>query len=340
MRYVRHHGTRAALLIAWSALVGWADDRVTLNLADGRGATSQVTGTIIDYTGKQLEIDIADQVRRKFPAEQVAAVETKYTADHVAADGLYAKQHYPAATAKYQNALKADERRWVRRKILAQLVRCYRAQNGFAAAGEYFLLLVKDDPDALDFDAIPLAWLPGESAGVETKAAEWLAKDDQPVAVLIGASHLLQSPQAANALPRLQRLVDHRDPRIATLANFQLLRALVATTDDATLQRFGEAIERAPAKLRAGPYYTLGRAWIQRNQPTTAALYLLRNPILYPQDHRLASESLLLAAESLNKAEQKPEAQRLARELATSYPQSRAGREVRSRAMEWELEVR
>lgn len=336
--YWRVVSVLSIVALIWSSAA--ADDRVTLQPTDGRGPPTQLTGTIIDYTGKQLEIDVASQVRRKFPAEQVVGVETKLTADHTAADALYVKQDYRAADAKYQTALKADQRRWVRRQILAQLVRCARAQNGFAAAGEYFLLLVKDDPDALDFDAIPLAWIPGESAGVETKAAEWLAQDGQPVAVLLGASHLLQSPQAAQALPRLERLVDHRDPRISILASAQLLRSALATTDEASLRRFADAVERSPAKLRAGPYYILGRAWYQRNQPTTAALYLLRNPILYPHDHRLASESLLLAAEALNKTEQKTEAQRLARELATSFPQSRAGREVRSRAKEWELEER
>lgn len=316
-----------------------ADDLVTHTGPGGRGPATQVAGQIVEYTGRQLEIEVSGGIRRKFNADQVVDVQTDCKPDHVAADALYAKQDYAAALAKYQPALTADTRRWVRRRILAQMVRCYRAQGALAQAGENFLLLLKDDPDAVDFDAIPLAWLPGDAAAVaEAKANEWLARDDLPAAALLGASHLLQSPRSATATQKLQTLVNQRDVRIAWLAEAQLLRGSIATIDEAELRRWADKITRFPQKLRAGAYYTLGRAWFQRQQPESAALYLLRAPILYPHDHPLAAESLLLAAEALNKANQQSDAQRLVRELAASYPQSRAAKEARSRAADWGLE--
>ena len=335
-------GKRGFCMAAWLMLAIYvapaaAEDTVVIQPAVGREPL-RVSGQIVDYNGRQLEIQVSGNIPRKFPSEQVVEVQTTYDPNHVAADALFAKQEYIAAAAKYQAALNKESRRWVRHRILAQLVRCNSAQGLWSQAGDYFLLLVKDDPETPEFAAIPLAWLASDSAGVvATKANEWLARDAEPVSVLLGASHLLLSPQGPAAVQKLQQLSGSRDVRIAALAETQLLRTSLATVDKAALARWDDRVPKFPAVARAGAYYTLGRAWRQRGDNPRAAIDLLRVPILYPNEHTLAAESLLLAAEALLSNEQQLESQRLVVELCASYPQSRAAKEARQRSADWGL---
>ena len=62
------------------------------------------------------------------------------------------------------------------------------------------------------------AWLPAlPPADLDKKSREWLASD-APVAVLMGASHLISSPERGDVVKRLESLTSAKDPRIAALA--------------------------------------------------------------------------------------------------------------------------
>jgi tetratricopeptide (TPR) repeat protein len=319
----------AFLLIANAAI---AQDSVSLSVADDGRPKAKLSGKVLDYTGKELLIELAGGVQKKYPGEQVVDIETRWTKEQTTADAMYARRQYNEALTQYLAAGRAEERRWVRRKILSQMIRCYRELNQPVAAGDLFLALLKEDPATPYFDTIPLAWLPGEPPpGMEQKARQWLFRDDQPAAVLLGASHLLSTADRPAALDQLNRLAASAEPRIALLAQAQIWRATFVTATPQQVSTWLERMDRIPEPLRAGPYLTVGRALAHHQRFEDAATVLLRVPILYSHERTLAAEALWSAGNALEKFGQKDEAQRLYQELSTNYPESRRALEMKGR---------
>jgi len=315
----------AALLLTSSAA---AED--TVYLASGSG-TTKVTGRILDYTGRELQLETFSGRAQSYPARLVQRIETEYADRHVAADAAMARRQFAEALALYQQALEAESRRWVRRLIVAQYVWCYRALGQWERAGEAFLLLARDDPETPYFACIPLAWLPtATSLELDTAARRWLGRPE-PAAALLGASHLLSGADRPAALRRLEALAAGQDRRIADLARAQTWRAAAITADRAQLEAWLGMVEQMPASLRAGPYFVLGRAWAQQQQWQEAALTLLRAAILYPDHRDLAPQALLEAGVALEKMGEAGDAARLYREVARSYAESRVAVEAESR---------
>src|SRR5262249_34206510 len=150
----------------------------------------------------------------------------------LAADERYAEHDYAAALAGYEQALRGESRRWVQRKILAQIIWCLRNLDQYRRAGDLYLALVRDDPALLYFDCIPLRWLAAEPpADLEKKSREWLASD-QPVAVLLGASHLLATSERSQAVKQLERVAASKDARVAALARALAWNATYTTSTD------------------------------------------------------------------------------------------------------------
>jgi tetratricopeptide (TPR) repeat protein len=307
-------------------------DVVGVRTRDG-AARVRVTGTIDDYTGRELTITLETGTQRRIPAEQVLDIETHWSAERRRADELYAAHDYKAAAVAYDDARKAEKRRWARRIIIARLVEAFQANEQLVPAGEAFLLLVRDDPETPDFASIPLPWLPGEPApDLARRAEQWMANAEQPAAMLLGASYLLpMAEQGHDAVARLEQLTAQRDPRIATLAEAQLWRGRFASATASQLEGWSRKLDRFPESLRAGPYLTLGRAWLQLGQQEQAELALLHVPILFPRQRRLAAEALWLAAGALSQQGHPPEAARLYHELIHDYPDSRHAAEARNR---------
>ncbi len=309
-----------------------ADDVVYLTSPSNPRARTKVSGQIIDYTGKELALRTDTGAERRFPGEQVAEVETTYSPEQLAGDALLAKFDYAAALAQYQLAIKKDERRWVRRKIIADMIWCYRGLDQLGRAGELFLILVRDDPATPYYACIPLNWLPREPPpDVEQKAREWLARDEIAEAVLLAGSHLLPTARRGEALAGLEKLTSSRDPRVAALAQALVQSATVATADDRQNSDFADRIERFPSALRAGPYFVLGRSLAGRNHREEAALAYLRVPIQFPRERVLAAAALWEAGRALEQAAQNGDAARLYSELATNYAQSRYAAEATAR---------
>src|SRR5690606_14008531 len=125
-------------------------------------------------------------------------IETTWTAEHEAANQAQAAGQYAQAIEQYRRAVQREPRTWARRKILAEMVWCYRGAGQLETAGDTFLLLVGSDPTTRDFDSIPLAWAPTEAVS-QQRAEHWLRRDDLPAAKLMGASYLMSTSQRNTA---------------------------------------------------------------------------------------------------------------------------------------------
>lgn len=322
----------ASLAVIGALARARAEDTIHVSVGESTRSKVRLTGEVLDYTGQTLLVRLPGGVERAFPSDRVHFIETTRTPEHVAADKLLREQQPEAALAQYRSALEKEQRRWVRREILSHMVACHDELDDPAAAVQFFMLLVQSDPHTPYFNCIPLAWLPRQTspALVET-AAKWMAHDDDPVAVLLGASHLLMSPQRAAAQARLQSLSFGGDPRVAALARGQIWRANFATASDLQVENWATDVEKMPESLRAGPYFVLAAAWSAKHQPARAALAYMHVPILYSSQRRLADRALLEAGRELEKIGQKEEAASLYRELVERHNKSPLVEEARQR---------
>ena len=290
-------------------------------IAGSTGGQTKITGRVLDYTGRELRLEHPGGREQSFPAEKVLRVETQYTPQQTDAERLFANNRFEPALALYRKAAETEPRRWVRRLIIARTVRCYHALDRPERAGEEFLLLIRDDPNTPYFDCIPLAWIPRQPpVDLELAARQWI-KRKEPAAQLLGASYLLAGRDRPAAIKQLGRLAAGADRQIAALALAQTWRAKVVTATPQQIDGWQRAVEQMPQPLAAGPYFVLGRARAQHQQPQQAALALLRVPILYPQQRPLAAQSLLEAGRALEKLDRTRGALRLYRELLRDYPE-------------------
>ena len=179
-----------AFALSIAACSAAAEDAVTV--VNQRGGQTTVRGQIVDYTGASLRLILSDGRERTFPADKVLRVQTEYSPEQTQADAARAQGRFDQALVLYQQALKAERRRWVRRRILIEMIWCYRGLGRMVPAAETFLLLMRDNPSEADFTCIPLAWTPSRpSPELEQAARRWIARSDLPAAELLGASHLL-----------------------------------------------------------------------------------------------------------------------------------------------------
>lgn len=325
----------AVLLAGDSSWLTAAEQEEVVHFLTSTGSRARLSGRIVEYTGKELQLELPGGRVQRIAANQVLKVEADYCPAHQKADEAFRQRRYQEALALYRRAMDQQPRRWVQRQIMARVVWCYRGLEQPGPAGEAFLALLRDDPETQFFDCIPLAWLPREADPATVQAArQWLQRSE-PAAGLMGASHLLTGASRGEAVEKLRQLVSSSDRRIAQLANAQLWRTAVTTADIRQLDSWAEAIELMPEGLRAGPLYVLGTAQLKNKQWESAALSLLRVAIVYRQDRSLAAQALLEAARGLEQAGQSAEAARLYHELLREYPeQARAVAEAQNRLEE------
>jgi tetratricopeptide (TPR) repeat protein len=318
------------LIAICSRAIAEAEDSVYLAAPNSPQARAKVTGRVLDFNGRELVLDIGGNEKR-YPADQVLDIDSEWTPTQLAADELFARREYAEALVKYEEAVRSEPRRWVQRKLVAQMVWCLRNTEQYRRAGELFLALSRDDPGMLYFPCIPLRWLPGQTQpDLEKKSRDWLASDSA-VAVLLGASHLSSTSEQANVLKRLDVLSRAKDARVAALAQALTWNATYASATSKQLNAWRDAIESFPDAIGAGPHFVLGRALAHHKQPQDAAIDLLRVPILYPEDRPLAAVALFEAGRALEQADDRPAAARLYRELQAEHPQSRVASEARTR---------
>lgn len=298
---------------------------------DGRGR-SQMAGEILDYTGKELRLRTQSGREAVIPAERVVTIDSDWQQKQAAADDLLNQGESAKALDLYLAAVREQPRVWVRRRILAQCVRCYYELGKIEQAGAAFLIVLRSDPATQYFDAIPLSWTTQQpTASLQRQAASWLEDETTPAASLMGASWLLSSTQRAKAISKLQRLTTGADSRVALLAEAQLWRSKIVTATPQDVPRWQAVIDRMPSGLRGGPYYLLGQLLARHDLHEQAAVAYLRVPILYPQQRGLSAECLLASGEQLEKLGQTREALGLYRELISGYSATQAASEAQQR---------
>jgi tetratricopeptide (TPR) repeat protein len=325
-----------AALAIWTVSAA-AQDTVHVSRDRSSGGHVQWTGRVLDYTGIELRLKLSSGQEQRFPAGQVVRIETQYTPRQVEADARFARREFRSALDLYAEARATEPREWVRRQITARMVWCYCALGQLEPACREFLVLILSDPTTPYLACIPLAWAPSQaSPTLERSAREWLAREELPAAVLLGASHLMSSRLRLEALDRLKRLCagSGSDEPVALLALAQTWRAAVATADQKQLLAWRDTIERMPEPLRAGPYYVLGQGWAQRQAWDRAALAWLRVPILYPEHRLLAAQALLDAARAMERLDRSEQAAGLYGELVNDYPETPSAAEARARLQE------
>ncbi len=334
-----HLGGRAVVIGALLSILAWhclpaqgarAEDIVYLRTSDGR--STRLAGEIVDYSGRELKLRSVAGSERTIPAAAVQRIETTHCAEQTAGDEAFSRGDFRQALTSYRSALAAtrEPRDWVRRQILVQAIWCQRNLDEWDQAGEYFLILLESDPATRQFDCIPLVWTDQRrSLAVERKAQTWLHDEKRPAAVLLGASHLLATPERPEAIAALKRLQKDPDPRIAWLAEAQLWRTQ-STAQARPWSEFARKIEAADGSLRAGAYYLLGSA-LASAQPEDGALALLRLPLAYPREYQLSAAALLQAGSCLERVGRTSQAAGLYAELLTRFGQTSESREAQSR---------
>jgi len=331
----------AAILVALAVVLipvfqpqAAAQDSVTVKSASGTGEL-KIAGQVIDYNGRGLTVQRTGSTQSKFfPISQVVRVVTNTQPLHRQADLAAAAGRYDEALEKYRVALNSEPRRWVKRLIMSQMIRCYTVLGKTDWAGNGFIALLQDDPDMLYFDEIPLNWLARQTDVETLEAARKWMKSGQPVGILLGASYLLTTQDRPIAKAQLQRLITHTDRRIALMARAQLWRTEIVTANVEKIDGWQRATDQFPVTLSGGPCYVIGLARKQQKQYEQAAVSMLRVPVVAPENQVLAASALLEAGIVLTKLNQPKRAAAMFDEINRNYPlQKRTAEEARSLLM-------
>jgi TolA-binding protein len=307
-----------------------ADDALPLDTLvlkrSASGGQIVLTGRILDYTGTNLSFqDTQTKATRNYPANQVQSVETPQNEAHMRGAAAFGNDRVEEARTELTKALEAEPRSWVRREILALLLRCELRKGDYYAAAKYFETLIDSDPSTMHFRYIPLLWSnePAEPRLVES-AQLWLQHQSEPMQ-LIGASVLLsQKQQVEAARVHLRLLMSSLDPRVYTLAEAQLWRTRLSASDldSSEVGRWMTRLEKIPAELRGGPYFVLGQSRLRLQEFDQAAMMLLWMPMVYADDYHLAARACYEAGDALARIGQTTEASTLLRELPQRFSDS------------------
>lgn len=314
-------GLRLIALLA-IATRAWGEDRVTLQKPGAEGRVV-VTGQIIEYSSAGLRLKPSPGGPEvTFPAEEVRAVEAPRQESHERALVQFKDGEFAEADREFEQALSVEERAWMRRELLAELVRCGVARRNWVGAGTRFLALHKSDPGTHHARVIPLAWKEIElTASGRSTARQWL-RDKGDIARLMGASWLLfDAEEGREAADALRRLSQSAGGRWAELAYWQLRRsdALKGRAVPGELALWEKAAGQLPTDLQAGPAYLLGAAWRNLEEPSLAAAWWTRLTVLGRFDWQLAATATREAGDALARIGQSQEAELLWREVLAEF---------------------
>lgn len=319
-------------LATTGAAFAQATDEVVLQAST---ATSRITikCEVIDYTGKSLVALSSTGKQSTYPAADVISVRTLHNSSHDSGIQELAAGRIAQAEPLLDKALSQETRQWVRREILALLIRCSLRKSEWTDAGTRFLRLIQSDPETRHIDLIPLAWSRRpHNSQTRGNALLWL-RDKQPMARLMGASFLVFEPKYADEADRaLQELVKQPDERLRTLAQWQQWRRQTGAdeTSENEIKRREERIAKLPPEMRAGPYFVLAQGFASRFEFDLAAAAYLRLPFGDSTDHPVTIEAFLEAAHALQRCGMKTEAARLYREIVAEYGDSPLAQEAQS----------
>jgi hypothetical protein len=277
-------------------VTAWAQDKVVLQRSN-MSSRLMISGFVEDYTGIEVSIRTeAGEPARTYPSAEVVEVQTAHVEAHTRGLKLLAEGQVDEAIRELETALKKELRTWVRREILATIVRCGLRRGDYVVAGSRFLALVKSDPTTRQFRTIPLVWAPEPiSRDARAEARVWI-QGPVEAARLIGASLLYEDSESGpEARAVLKKLASSTDSRVRSLAQMQAWRAEVFRGNPGRLQtaQWQRRIDDLSEDMRAGPAYLLGRAYAARHDYELAAATLLwlPGPVWKrgPRSRRLAS---------------------------------------------------
>ncbi len=285
-----------------------------------------ISGLVVDYTGAEISIRTdANEPARTYPAAEVVEIQTNQVAAHTQGLKLLAEGKVDEAIREFDTAIQKETRTWVRREILANIVRCALRRGDYVLAGSRFLALIKSDPTTRDFRLIPLVWAPETIPGdARAEARVWMGGQVE-AARLIGASLLYEDAELGQeARAVMKKLASSTDGRLRPLAQMQAWRADVTGGNPGRLQtaQWQRRIDELPEDLRAGPMYLLGRAYALRHDYELAAAALLWLPLIDDHDFRLAARACLEAGVALEKIGQQAEARTLFEEVTERFAET------------------
>ena len=323
----------AAFGVMAAATCAAAQDKVILQRPN-LSSRMAISGFVVDYTGIEVSIrtDSGEPVRT-FPSAEVVEIQTSQTEAQTTGLKLLAEGQVDEAIRELETALQKESRTWVRREILAAIVRCGLRRGNYVLAGSRFLALVKSDPTTRHFRTIPLVWAPETiSADARAEARVWI-EGPAEAGRLIGASLLYDNAEAGPEVRAvLKKLSSSADPRVRSLAQMQGWRAEVFGGNPGKLQtaQWQRRVDELPEDLRAGPAYLLGRAYAARHDYELAAATLLWLPLIDDHDFRLAARACLEAGVALEKIGQTAEARTLLLEVTERFADTPFADEAKS----------
>jgi len=326
---VKFSVTLLAILLGGTATAARAQsrqlDEIVLQRSN-EGGRITMKGAVLDYAASALRFRASGSgALRVYPSWQVVAVRTAQTKAHINGLLSLSQDKIPAAKSAFEQALKDENRAWVRRDILALLVRCALLQGDYESAGSHFELLYQSDPKTRHFKLIPLIWSPqAPQAGLKAAARVWLT-ESSPAARLMAASVLLRDRRFSNKAHRaLEELAVDANERVRLLARAQLWRRRLLANDLSAGEvfRWQKRTEAMPEDLRGGPYYVVARGYWQRGDYERAAAAFLWLPLIYADDHYLAARACLEAADALAHLGQRDAAATLYLEVTQRFRQT------------------
>ncbi len=300
-----------------------AADRITLLVKEGAGRMT-IPCRVLDFTGKAITFRTpAGTVEKQLDASLVVDVQTPQVAAHVEGVKRFQQGDWAEARKSLEIALEQEPRTWVRREILALLVRCSLRQGDYPTAGNRFLALTRSDPATRHYDIAPLCWTLHD-AGPEWKAAalSWKVQTTES-ARLLWASVMLHDPKfSQEADLDLKRLATSTTEGVSRLADAQLWRKRLSDGDMTReeIERWHARTLAMPERLRGGAFYVIGTGYRLRNEPDRSAVCLLWLPLVYSEDVSLAARAGVEAGDQLRRVGQKREAVAIYEEVRRRFP--------------------
>jgi hypothetical protein len=290
-----------------------------------KGSSSRIirSGIVVDFTGTKLTIrSLGNTNVSTYDADEVVEVRTPQTKQHKTGLKSFAQGDVERAAAAFELAMMVETRDWVRRDILAMLVRCALRRGDSITAGAKFLVLWQSDPTTRQFKLVPLTWGPRNiTAALRNQSLSWITLNTE-ASRLLGASYLLADARhAALAKDEMIELATSTNLRIRLLARAQLwrLRVREGNLTPSEMKRWQSKIEDMPGDIRGGPFYVLGRGHLVRKEFDRAAAALLWIPLVYDHDTHLAARACLEAADALREVGQMGQSLALYREVTTRF---------------------
>lgn len=282
--------------------------------------------TILDFTQSEIKVKLLPSGKvRSYPSSQIVKVHTPQTEAHQRGLEQLHSGDFVKATESFNEALTIENRAWVRREILALLVKAALNQDDSLKAALRFQTMVEHEPDARYFELIPLDWSIKESLSPARSAARGWLSDSNEVRQLLGASILLTAPDyQAQAEATLRSLATSTDINIQQLSRTQLWRLRLRAGDISLLelQRWERNLKLVPEHLRGGPCFLIGSGYAQLSRHGQASAWFLWVPLAYHANPQLSALASVKAADSLLAMGQTANALRLYQETVARYPRS------------------